>query len=58
MRKSVVLDSLKSAKIIDGLSKGTRSDNRDLLAYRDLTITTGVIEKANGSAKVTMILRY
>ena len=54
MRKSVVLDSLKSAKIIDGLSKGTRSDNRDLLAYRDLTITTGVIEKANGSAKVTI----
>ena len=54
MRKSVVLDSLRSAKIIDGLSKGTRSDNRDLLAYRDLTITTGVIEKANGSAKVTI----
>ena len=54
MRKSVVLDSLKNSKIIESLSNGTRLDNRALLSYRDVTITTNVIEKANGSARVTI----
>src|SRR5258708_586550 len=36
------------------LSKGTRLDGRGLADIRDLTITTNVIEKAEGSCRVKL----
>ena len=51
---SVILDKLKRDRILDLLKTGTRIDGRSLGEQRPLTIETGVIPKANGSARVKL----
>jgi exosome complex component RRP42 len=43
---------LEQRTVVDLISKGKRLDERGALDYRPLTITLGIIEKANGSAQV------
>lgn len=54
VKKSMVVERLRKAQMIECLSKGKRLDGRDLLDYRPIVINTGVIEKAEGSAKVSI----
>jgi exosome complex component RRP42 len=51
-KKSLVVEHLKRAQMLDVLTKGVRLDGRGLLEHRPISVETGVIEKANGSAKV------
>lgn len=43
---------LEQRTVVDLITKGKRLDERGALDYRPLTITLGIIEKANGSAQV------
>jgi exosome complex component RRP42 len=43
---------LEQKSVVDLISKGKRLDERGLMDYRPLTITLGVVDKANGSAEV------
>ena len=52
--ESVIIDQLKRDKILDLLKQGRRLDGRALDEQRPLTIETGVIPKANGSARVKL----
>jgi len=52
--KSYVVETLRKTQMLELLSKGTRLDGRGLNQIRKLEIQTGVIEKANGSAMVTL----
>lgn len=52
--ESVIIDQLKRDKILDLLKQGRRLDGRTLDEQRPLTIETGVIPKANGSARVKL----
>jgi exosome complex component RRP42 len=52
--KSFVVETIKRNQIVELLAKGKRADGRGLGEYRKLTIKTHVIEKANGSAMVTL----
>ncbi|MCG2874247.1 MAG: exosome complex protein Rrp42 [Acidilobus sp.] len=49
-----VVSRVKSESLINMLKRGLRSDQRDLLSPRNITIEVGVIEKANGSALVKL----
>jgi len=49
-----ILDKLKRNKINDLLEKGQRFDGRAFDEHRPLTIETGVIPHANGSARVRL----
>jgi len=49
-----VVSRIKSESLINMLKRGLRSDQRDLLSPRNITIEVGVIEKANGSALVKL----
>lgn len=49
-----VVPDVTRARIWDLVSKGKRVDGRDLLEYRPIKISTGVIEKAEGSAEVSI----
>ncbi|MDE1830122.1 MAG: exosome complex protein Rrp42 [Thaumarchaeota archaeon] len=51
---SAILEQLKLDKITDLLKQGKRLDGRALDEQRPLTIETGVIPKANGSARVKL----
>src|SRR5437667_12729943 len=51
---SVILDQLKRDKILDLLKEGKRVDGRALDEQRPLSIETGVIPKANGSARIKL----
>ena len=51
---SQILDQLKREKILEFLKTGKRIDGRSLDEQRPLTIETGVIPKANGSARVKL----
>ncbi len=51
---SLILDQLKRAKILDLLKDGKRIDGRAFDEQRPLVIETGVIPKANGSARVKL----
>ncbi|MDE1861955.1 MAG: exosome complex protein Rrp42 [Thaumarchaeota archaeon] len=51
---SAILDQLKLEKMSDLLKQGRRLDGRALDEQRELTIETGVIPKANGSARVRL----
>ncbi len=53
-KKSYVVETLRKAQLLELLAKGTRLDGRKLDQVRKLQIQTGVIEKANGSAMVTL----
>jgi exosome complex component RRP42 len=43
---------LEQKTVVDLISKGKRLDERGPLDYRPMTITLGIIDKANGSAQV------
>lgn len=51
---SAILDQLKIDKITELLKQGKRLDGRSLEEQRPLIIETGVIPKANGSARVKL----
>jgi exosome complex component RRP42 len=52
--ESVIIDKLKRDKILDLLKQGKRLDGRALDEQRPLIIETGIIPKANGSARVKL----
>lgn len=52
VKKSIVVEQLRKTQMIELLSKEKRLDNRGLTDFRPIIIETGVIEKANGSARV------
>lgn len=54
VKKIFVVEQLKRAQMNELLSRGMRLDGRGLSDLRDLTIQTGVIEKAEGSARVKL----
>src|SRR5438128_8855718 len=43
---------LEQKTVVDLIAKGNRIDERGHDSYRPITIQTGVIEKANGSAQI------
>jgi exosome complex component RRP42 len=51
---TAILDQLKRNKILDLLEQGKRFDGRQLDETRPILIETGVIPKANGSARVKL----
>jgi exosome complex component RRP42 len=51
---SQILDQLKREKILELLRTGKRIDGRSLDEQRPLSIETGVIPKANGSARIKL----
>ena len=51
---SVILDQLKRDRILDLLKEDKRIDGRALDEQRPLSIETGVIPKANGSARIKL----
>jgi len=53
-QKSYVVEALRRAQLLELLSRGTRLDGRSLNEIRKLEIQTGLIEKANGSAMVSL----
>ncbi len=54
MRKNYVVETLRKAQMVQLLSEGKRLDGRPLDQPRELKIETGLIQKANGSARVTL----
>lgn len=54
MTKISIIDSLKRNQILELLEKGQRFDGRAIDEPRTLSIETGVIPKANGSARVRL----
>lgn len=52
--ESVILDKLKRDRILDLLKEDKRIDGRALDEQRPLSIETGVIPKANGSARIKL----
>ncbi len=53
-KKSFVMEHLRKAHMIELLAKGKRLDGRALLDYRPIDIKCNVIQKANGSAQVSL----
>ena len=54
MKKNYVVETIRRAQMVELLAKGKRVDDRALDQVRPLKIETGVIPKANGSARVTL----
>lgn len=54
VKKIFVVEQLKRVQMNDLLSKGKRLDGRGLSDYRNLSVTTNVIEKAEGSSRVVL----
>ena len=54
VKKVFVVEQLRRAQMNELLAKGTRLDGRGLADVRDLSITTNVIEKAEGSCRVKL----
>ena len=54
MKKNYVVETIRKAEMAEVLAKGKRLDGRALDEHRPLKIQTGVIQKANGSALVTL----
>jgi exosome complex component RRP42 len=54
VKKIFVVEQLRRAQMNEVLSRGMRLDGRGLSDMRELTITTNVIEKAEGSARVKL----
>lgn len=54
MTSAAILDKLRTDKILELLKQGKRVDGRSFEEQRPLTIETGVIPKANGSARVKL----
>jgi exosome complex component RRP42 len=54
MKKNYVVETIKKAQIVEMLAMGKRLDGRATDQPRELKIQTGIIQKANGSAKVSL----
>jgi exosome complex component RRP42 len=54
MKKNYVVETIRKAQMVQLLADGKRMDERALDQPRKLTIETGLIQKANGSARVTL----
>lgn len=54
MKKNYVVETIRKAQMVQLLANGKRMDERTLDQHRTLKIETGIIPKANGSAKVTL----
>ncbi len=54
MKKNYVVETIRKAQMVQLLAEGKRMDERALDQHRPLKIETGIIPKANGSAKVTL----
>jgi len=54
MKKNYVVETIRKAQMVQLLAQGKRVDDRALDQPRELKIETGVIPKANGSARVTL----
>jgi len=54
MKKNYVVETIRKAEMAEVLAKGKRLDGRALDEHRPLKIQTGIIQKANGSALVTL----
>jgi len=54
VKKNYVVETLRRAQMVELLAKGKRVDGRSLRENREITIETRLIEKANGSAKVSL----
>ena len=54
MKKNYVVETIRKAQMVELLAKGKRLDERTPDQHRPITIQTGVIQKANGSAIVTL----
>ena len=54
MKKNYVVETIRRAQMVQLLAQGKRVDERALDQLRPLTIETGLIQKANGSARVTL----
>ncbi len=49
-----VVSRIKSESLLNMLKRGVRSDQRDLVSPRNISVEVGVIDKANGSALVKL----
>lgn len=49
-----LLSKIRSRQMVDTLKSGKRSNDRDLLSYRQITIEKDIIKKANGSASIDL----
>jgi exosome complex component RRP42 len=54
MKKNYVVETIRRAQMVQMLAQGKRIDERALDEARALKIETGLIQKANGSARVTL----
>ena len=54
MKKNYVVETIRKAQMVQLLAKGKRLDERALDQVRPLKIETGLIQKANGSARVML----
>ncbi|MDV3293272.1 MAG: exosome complex protein Rrp42 [Nitrososphaerales archaeon] len=54
MKKNYVVETIRKAQMAELLAKGERLDGRALDEHRPIKIQTGIIQKANGSALVTL----
>ena len=54
MKKNYVVETIRKTEMTEVLAKGKRLNGRALDEHRPLKIQTGVIQKANGSALVTL----
>jgi exosome complex component RRP42 len=54
MKKNYVVETIRKAQMVQLLAEGKRLDERALDQPRQLKIETGIIQKANGSARVTL----
>ncbi len=54
MKKNYVVETIRRAQLAEMLAHDRRPDGRALDQQRPLTIQTGLIQKANGSAKVNL----
>ena len=54
MKKNYVVETIRKAQLAQLLADGKRMDERRLDQTRELKIETGLIQKANGSARVTL----
>jgi exosome complex component RRP42 len=54
MKKNYVVETIRKTQMVQLLADGKRMDERALDQHRPLKIETGIIQKANGSARVTL----
>ncbi len=54
MKKNYVVETIRKSQMVQLLADGKRMDERALDEHRPLKIETGIIPKANGSARVTL----